>query len=116
MVFVEGVEFFCLSDNAYFWSEKILTYLKKRFGRAVDYDLRRRDRAGKMTSGHLSRSNEVKIMELRDCGNCKFFEPTHENWFGHCRRYPPVILAGTTHREGAWPEVLAESVCGEFSS
>jgi hypothetical protein len=54
-------------------------------------------------------------MELKDCGGCRFFELTHEDWFGQCRRWPPVILPGTTHNEGAWPEVLAESVCGEFS-
>jgi hypothetical protein len=55
-------------------------------------------------------------MELRDCGNCKYFHLTIENWFGECRRHTPVILPGSTHKEGAWPEVLAESVCGEFSS
>ena len=56
------------------------------------------------------------MLEIRDCGECRFFQLTFENWYGECRRYPPVIVPGTTHAEGLWPGVLAEQTCGEFSS
>jgi hypothetical protein len=51
--------------------------------------------------------------KAQKCRGCKFFQPVDlPNFYGECRRYPPVWRNGNNGTD--WPDVDEKSWCGEF--
>lgn len=51
----------------------------------------------------------------KHCGECRFYSSHHRSAIsGHCRKYPPVLVATAERIYTRWPTVDKLHWCGEF--
>ncbi|MGE5650955.1 MAG: high-potential iron-sulfur protein [Bacillota bacterium] len=49
------------------------------------------------------------------CGSCVFYQADPGDEAGYCRRFPPVVLPDEGGNSSAYPVVIPDDWCGEFT-